>query len=39
MADPMLAQFAVDRLVKFAYELGLDGESYRTHQKPGSVLS
>ena len=35
MADPMLAQSAVDRLVNSAYELVLEGESYRTRQRPG----
>ena len=35
MADPMLAQPAVDRVVNSAYELVLEGESYRSRQRPG----
>lgn len=35
MADPLLAQSAVDRLLNAAYELVLEGDSYRRHQKPG----
>jgi DNA replication protein DnaC len=34
MADPMLAQSAVDRIVNSAHELVLEGDSYRTRQKP-----
>jgi DNA replication protein DnaC len=36
MADPLLAQSAVDRLLNSAYELVLDGPTYRSHQKPVS---
>lgn len=37
MADPLLAQSAVDRLLNSAYELVLEGDSYRRHQKPTSA--
>lgn len=34
MADPLLAQSAVDRLASSAHELLVEGESYRRRQKP-----
>ena len=35
MTDALLAQSAIDRLQSAAYELILEGGSFRHHQKPG----
>jgi DNA replication protein DnaC len=36
MADPLLAQSAVDRLTSTAHELIVEGESYRRRQRPAT---
>ena len=33
--DPILAQSALDRLAHNAWQVVLEGESYRTRQRPG----
>lgn len=39
MADPLLAQSAVDRLQSAAHELVVEGESYRRRQRPRRAAS
>jgi DNA replication protein DnaC len=38
MADPLLAESAIDRLTSNAYQLVVDGPSYRQRQRPGREL-
>jgi DNA replication protein DnaC len=35
--DPVLAQSALDRLAHNAYQVVLEGESYRKRQRPGDA--
>lgn len=37
--DPILAQSALDRLAHNAYQIEIDGESYRQRQRPGAKRS
>jgi DNA replication protein DnaC len=39
MADPLLAQSAVDRLTSTAHELVVEGESYRRRQRPTTTAT
>ena len=34
MADPLLAESAIDRMRSAAWELVIEGESYRSNEKP-----
>ena len=35
--DPILAQSALDRLAHNAYQIVIEGESYRSKQRPGQL--